>query len=359
METKPELVDVIAKQKSWRTSVNKAKAVTLAKALELKGIKICSGSAEGGRIGFGKGTKCGTALAADNHNLYMKLAQTNKAAMKLFKSGQIGKYLKAAKNWAGKNMGPAGWIGGELLAIGLGGAYEMSQGKGWKEALGSWTLLGGLGEKYSKERLEEIGKEQGWSEKQVYDALKYGKLLQLDLKAHEKEQELEGLLEQQDIGGTARVKYNPKILGAHKPTQGQYQDPKSLRNLKEEVGGIWDEGDALWNTLMNPDTSAALFQELQDRKRLEELNRKNKLRSIMSAKPLGIGQQMDVDEIPFYERKFQPNPNEAAFTSFDPYTEYAGGGIAAVRRPDAIPPRSGPMPDGGGLSTMFNRARTW
>ena len=38
---------------------------------------------------------------------------------------------------------------------------------------------------------------------------------------------------------------------------------------------------------------------------------------------------------------------------------YAGGGIANVRRPNAIPPVSGPMPQGGGLSTMFNRVKPW
>ena len=39
--------------------------------------------------------------------------------------------------------------------------------------------------------------------------------------------------------------------------------------------------------------------------------------------------------------------------------EMAGGGIANVRRPNAIPPESGPMPQGGGLSTMFNRVKPW
>ena len=36
---------------------------------------------------------------------------------------------------------------------------------------------------------------------------------------------------------------------------------------------------------------------------------------------------------------------------------YAGGGIAGVRRPWAIPPESGPMPQGGGLSSQFNRVK--
>jgi len=37
----------------------------------------------------------------------------------------------------------------------------------------------------------------------------------------------------------------------------------------------------------------------------------------------------------------------------------AGGGIASIRRPNAIPPESGPEPQGGGLSTMFNRVKPW
>ena len=39
--------------------------------------------------------------------------------------------------------------------------------------------------------------------------------------------------------------------------------------------------------------------------------------------------------------------------------EMAGGGIANVRRPNAIPPESGPMPQGGGLSSVFNRVKPW
>ena len=35
----------------------------------------------------------------------------------------------------------------------------------------------------------------------------------------------------------------------------------------------------------------------------------------------------------------------------------AGGGIAGIRRPWAIPPESGPMPQGGGLSSQYNRVK--
>jgi transposase len=34
-----------------------------------------------------------------------------------------------------------------------------------------------------------------------------------------------------------------------------------------------------------------------------------------------------------------------------------GGGIASIRRPKAIPPKAGPMPDASGLSTLYNRVK--
>jgi hypothetical protein len=36
---------------------------------------------------------------------------------------------------------------------------------------------------------------------------------------------------------------------------------------------------------------------------------------------------------------------------------FAGGGIASIRRPKAIPPKAGPMPDASGLSTLYNRVK--
>ena len=39
------------------------------------------------------------------------------------------------------------------------------------------------------------------------------------------------------------------------------------------------------------------------------------------------------------------------------YAGFAGGGIAGIRRPWAIPPESGPDPYGGGLSSQFNRVK--
>jgi hypothetical protein len=68
------------------------------------------------------------------------------------------------------------------------------------------------------------------------------------------------------------------------------------------------------------------------------------------------------------EAKYQKQKAQRKQEFADKYTnvssglelpEFAGGGIAGVRRPHAIPPKSGPMPQGGGLSSMFNRVRKW
>jgi hypothetical protein len=39
--------------------------------------------------------------------------------------------------------------------------------------------------------------------------------------------------------------------------------------------------------------------------------------------------------------------------------EKAGGGMTGIRRPDAVPPTSGPAPQGEGLSYLFNRVKRW
>ena len=188
--------------------------------------------------------------------------------------------------------------------------------------------------------------------------MKFGDLINLDQEAQDKEWELEDLLEQQDIGGTARVKYAPKEPGAFKPVQGKYQDPESLRDLKKDVAGIWDEADALYYSIKNIPTSATLYQELQDRKKHEELNRR-KRKQLEYSERIFPGQQIAI-EPPSSIDPFEYSPADprytGAFTEWTP-DSFAGGGMAGIRRPDAVPPLSGPDPQGEGLSYLLNRVR--
>jgi len=333
-------VKTLTQSKAWNTAIKSSKAKMLAKTLELAGIKVCSSQlakAGGGRIGFAEPV-CGMKFAEQNEDAFMRKVGQSKKAADMFKSGNIAKHLMKAKNWAKTNMGPAGWIGGELLVVGLGTAWDMSQGKGWKEAMDNWTGLGGhFGQ--AEQRLRDIGTEHGWNEGQINDAMKIGQLMDLSTKTEEKQWELDQLLEAQDIGGTARVKYDPKHPGAYKPIQGKYQDPKKLRELKAEVPKMWEKGDEIYESLKNFDTSIELYNELQQRKALEEYNRKMKLRHSESD-PFSY---VIEEKQPFQNLEYQKHPLESPTQLWAPY---AGGGMVGIRKPHAIAPTGGPQSQG-------------
>jgi hypothetical protein len=307
-------VKALTQGKAWNKAIKSSKAKMLAKTLELAGITdICSSqrAATGGRMGFAEKV-CGVKFAEQNEDAFMKKAADHKRAAGLFKSGKIRPFLMKAKNWAKANMGPTGWIGGELLVVGLGSAWDMSQGKGWKEAMDSWTGLGGhFGQ--AEARLKEIGMEQGYNEEEINDAMKIGQLMDLSTKAEEKQWQLDQVQEQQDIGGTARVKYNPNFPGAYKPTQGKYQDPKRIRDLKTETPKMWEKGNELYESLKDFGSSTELYNEMQQKKAKEEYDKKMRLREM----PHHFAQQFKVS-------------GEPEFEAWTP--EYAKGGLAGLMK---------------------------
>ena len=74
--------------------------------------------------------------------------------------------------------------------------------------------------------------------------------------------------------------------------------------------------------------------------------------------------EMGRDDLLQQERQYHPDIKYGTTLDYQDmqrvypeYFEYAGGGIAGIRRPWAIPPESGPMPQGGGLSSQFNRVK--
>ena len=310
-------IKALTQGKAWNKAIKSSKAKMLAKTLELAGIDICSSQlakAGGGRIGFAEKV-CGMKYLEQNEDAFMRTAGQSDEATKLFKSGNIAKHLMKAKNWAKSNMGPAGWIGGELLIMGLGSAWDMSQGKGWKEAVDNWTGLGGhFGQ--AEARLKEIGLEQGYNEEEINEAMKIGQLIDLSTEAEEKQSQLNQVQEQQDIGGTARVKYSPNLVGTYKPIQGKYQDPKRIRDLKTDTPKLWEKGDELYESLKDYNSSVGLYSEMNERKKREEYDEMMKLRS----KPRNYSQQFDVSSLDAPEYK-----------PWDPY-KGAEGGIASLRK---------------------------
>ena len=74
--------------------------------------------------------------------------------------------------------------------------------------------------------------------------------------------------------------------------------------------------------------------------------------------------KMGRDDLLQQERQYHPDikygttlDHQDMQRVYPEYFEYAGGGIAGIRRPWAIPPESGPDPYGGGLSSQFNRVK--
>ena len=318
-------VKALTQGKAWNKAIKSSKAKMLAKTLQLAGINICSSqlAASGGRIGFAKKV-CGMKFAEQNEDAFMKKAGQSDEAAKMFKSGKIRPFLMKAKNWAKNNMGPMGWIGGELLVVGLGTAWDMSQGKGWKEAMDNWTGLGGhFGQ--AEKRLRQIGVEQGYSETELNDAMKIGQLMDLSTEVEGKQWELDQIQEQQDIGGTARVKYDPKLPGAYKPIQGQYQDPKKIRDLKTEVPKMWEEGTEIYESLKDFPTSETIYGSITGAKELEEKEKKAKI----------------VDWL----TRYKILPEKDWMQSIDTIG-YMGGGMVGIRKPHAIAPTRGPQSQG-------------
>jgi hypothetical protein len=71
-----------------------------------------------------------------------------------------------------------------------------------------------------------------------------------------------------------------------------------------------------------------------------------------------IARGFDIDQ-PLTGQAYETMIEEQPYLGLEKREDRAGGGIAGIRRPNAIPPVSGPMPQGGGLSTMFNRVKPW
>ena len=81
--------------------------------------------------------------------------------------------------------------------------------------------------------------------------------------------------------------------------------------------------------------------------------RKRYMPKVFGDSPGYLNARFGRKEIEDYNRAVQSAQGSPGFN----YAGFAGGGIAGIRRPWAIPPESGPMPQGGGLSSQYNRVK--
>ena len=113
-------------------------------------------------------------------------------------------------------------------------------------------------------------------------------------------------------------------------TQATQPVVRNLRKLPGILGAMWD-----------PTSEQAILSAMTPEEREERALRLNVKKQTYD--PMHQTSTMTYDQM---------DPYYADFGYM-----YADGGIAGIRRPWAIPPESGPMPQGGGLSSQYNRVK--
>jgi len=144
-----------------------------------------------------------------------------------------------------------------------------------------------------------------------------------------------------------------------KPIADQYQDylkvesylePKSQMFVRDEMG--FNQGGNVESSKIKLDLNMGGRVPLQGggglKKRIKRWFNSPGVKDVMAA-DLGLEGILQL-----YNLLGMPMANGGR-------AAYQGGGITTLhpRRPEALPPKSGPMPQGGGLSSRFNHVRKW
>ena len=282
-------------------------------------VRLCPKKAEGGRIGFalGSGAKCGGRRLEQ----ILLRGTTNKDEQMLANAIlKGGRELMSVRNL----LGPAALAAGVAFEAGLVGFDMLNEGRTFREAIGNSLFNYALGDKTKIDPKEERYKR--------YKASGIG---------------------EDEIGKIALFESNiDRIteIGEQfaKPDLALYQAGAAINNPR--VSPV--TRDKLINNYLDAVDETAAFN--QDLFRTGEAQ-------FLDTFDYGAGQKAleDADRESEYQRLLKKQDS--------PFTKYfrgdrskqtlkeqieglkqglAGGGIAGIRRPSAIPPQSGPLPDG-------------
>ena len=282
-------------------------------------VKLCPKKAKGGRIGFalGSGAKCGGRRLEQ----ILLRGTTNKDEQMLANAIlKGGRELMAVRNL----LGPAALAAGVAFETGLVGFDMLNEGKTFREAVGDSLFNYALGDKTKidpKEERYKRYKASGIGEDEI------GKIALFENNIDQINQIGEQFAKPDDALYQAGAAYmNPRVPQARKD--------KLIQNYLDAV----DETAAFNQDLFRSGQAQFLdtFDYGAGQKALEEADRTSEYQRLLDKQDSGFTKFFRGD------RSKQRLKEEIEGLK----QGLAGGGIAGIRRPSAIPPQSGPLPDG-------------
>ena len=362
----------------------------------------------------GKSVLCGADFAKAEPEEFIKEVRKRDDAVKLLTKGNKFKNaLRGLSVWAKGELGPFGWIG-SLATIDAGLTLAAkAEGKDWLEALDEgvlWFLPRSVLKAEERALMSRAG---GLSDKEKENMRIYFKLEDVDKKWADNEMNLEygeeegpvtittpwgDTLEEEGTGVSKQQSYesirehlaraNNKLITDLKRNEGTLDTDKVI---EETYQNVWDTRGRRALDLINESKDTYLdILAAQSGKLGFGIGRTSKVDPfgepagvltsafsnplaylIATAKgDIGLSREekekiaTDAGREDLLYKEYM-HPQYGPSLSLDQWKRaypeefggYAGGGIAGIRRPWAIPPESGPVPQGGGLSSQFNRVR--
>ena len=282
-------------------------------------VKLCPKKAKGGRIGFalGSGAKCGGRRLEQ----ILLRGTTNKDEQMLANAIlKGGRELMAVRNL----LGPVALATGVAFEAGLVGFDMLNEGKTFREAVGDSLFNYALGDKTKidpKEERYKRYKASGIGEDEI------GKIALFENNIDQINQIGEQFAKPEQALYQAGAAYmNPRVPQARKD--------KLIQNYLDAV----DETAAFNQDLFRSGQAQFLdtFDYGAGQKALEEADRTSEYQRLLDKQDSGFTKFFRGD------RSKQRLKEEIEGLK----QGLAGGGIAGIRRPSAIPPQSGPLPDG-------------
>ena len=286
------------------------------------------------------------------------------------------------------------WVWPEMAIAGLEYKNRKQKGQSHERALSETLKLASLGlydQGGTEKSIIKQAKTLGYEENDIQALDNFMKIHKLDEEIQKKIRLIDamelGAVEQGDYGTAAEMERIQ--VGEEGGAQSLRAEVAEMKKMKESLIGFYygaleragdkegNYGAEVYNKALKSLSDTEFNLSLEDRMKQADpygggigswLNT-----NVFTLDPKGQGElqqridAMNPEELREFNIQRGVMPIGPTYDAYDPRKMeslhdtmgymYAGGGIAGIRRPWAIPPESGPMPQGGGLSSQFNRVK--